>query len=242
MSSVPDDKTTSSSSTGAPTSSSDPDQASSTQSSTNVGAIAGGVVGGVAAVIIIALLIFFLRRRRRSHSGPRPLVNLNGQDEDDGMEEARHSTIAVASSAPTVTSPFIPTSTVPPSSQTGDVSSEDLTEGSAAAYTSLSEKGREARRRERQRQLETQMRKIQREINALNQEALVRRQSTMRTPGSGGAESQELKVEDLMSQLGEAQAHVAFLQQQQQSAWAMGLTDDPPPGYEAEPSEVSQHS
>jgi hypothetical protein len=176
----------------------------------------------MAALTAIACAVHFSKRHRRSDFGSRPLVDPNGSN--NGIGEIKRSAIAT----PSIVSP----------SCTHFSASESFTEESSTLSALSLEEDREARRQERQRFLLNQMYNIQREIESLNREVIVRRASSTRTLVSEGTESLEVDVEDLMSQLREAQAHVFFLQQHQQSAWAMGLTDNPPSGYDTELSFV----
>lgn len=137
--------------------------------------------------------------------------------------------------------PGVSSSYLPASSTQGDPSS---TSGSQAPASSLvagiaGSSGKGSRKKERQHELQAQMRQLQREIDSLNDQALERRATIRPPPGAGGAatldtgvQGPQADVQDVLEQLRRAQDQVSFLQQQQQSPWALGLTDEPPPNYE----------
>jgi hypothetical protein len=61
------------------------------------------------------------------------------------------------------------------------------------------------------------------------------REEAMERSSSGqgpGSEGRDPEAESLAEHSAHAQAHIACIEEQLQSAWATGLSDDPPPGYE----------
>ena len=102
----------------------------------------------------------------------------------------------------------------------------------------------EATRRARQNELDQQLRSIQQEMMYLSSDVRngekgarhhsVRRRQTL-DRGAPIAEAEEpegeISMEEMQEQLRNMRAQIAYLQEQQRSAWAQGLTDDPPPGY-----------
>ena len=98
-------------------------------------------------------------------------------------------------------------------------------------------------RRQRQDELELQMQAIQREMASLasqespaslSREALlspVRRSSQQIDQRNMGHEDDETSTKLLRERVREMEGQIAYLDRQRQSAWAQGLSDDPPPGY-----------
>ncbi|KAJ4487574.1 hypothetical protein J3R30DRAFT_3429333 [Lentinula aciculospora] len=110
------------------------------------------------------------------------------------------------------------------------------------AATTTSEKSE--LRRIRQQELERQMRDINEEIEELKTEAAKRfnpssGRSTSRTSTrkkisvkrGRGSDERVNSVAQLKAQIREMSSQIALLQSQQNSAWAQGLSDGPPPGY-----------
>ncbi len=115
---------------------------------------------------------------------------------------------------------------------------------SAATSPAHTSSAIEATRRERQNKLDQQLRSIQQEMMYLSSDVRngekgarhhsVRRRQTV-DRGAPVAEAEEpegeISMEEMQEQLRNMRAQIAYLQEQQRSAWAQGLTDDPPPGY-----------
>jgi hypothetical protein len=84
----------------------------------------------------------------------------------------------------------------------------------------------------RQMELGKQMGLIEQELRALKREASSA-SSVRRTSRSGSGEGTEGgdDVGDMKEQIRLMKEQIARLQMQQQSAWAQGYSDEPPPGY-----------
>ena len=183
----------------------------------NVGAIAGGTVGGVVAVALVVVALIFWRRRGK---------------EEDQESNGDVFTVVPSDSKPSldVTHPAtdLAPDTVPTPFETSDrqaIHHVTQSEGESTASTSpqanqqpiLSGK-QELARQQRQRDLELQMRQLQDEIAALG---------PVPGPSLPQNRAEDAQQMELMRQ------QIAMLQAQQQSSWAQGLTDEPPPGYTA---------
>jgi hypothetical protein len=164
------------------------------------------VVGAVLSIVFACLTVNFLRRRKRGLDQARlyPKDGLNNT-------QASH---CVSPFVFTKEDFFSPEAQInsSPSSLRPPMTPESLAE----------------RRLVRQRDLTRQMEIIQREIEALQEEAAEVPASARLDNGS--RENSDLNV---MDQLRRSQAHIAYLQLQLHSSWAMGLSDDPLPPYEA---------
>lgn len=141
------------------------------------------------------------------------------------------------------------------------ISSPDTSHYGAASNTSLinayassqaTTASREDIRRQRQQELDEQLRTVQEEINFLTSDISgqkpgrhqsIRRQRTQNRgqtqEGDGvrniasedGAEDEDMSMEEMREQLRTMKNQISHLREQQRSAWAQGLSDDPPPGY-----------
>ncbi|KAJ3722837.1 hypothetical protein DFJ43DRAFT_1042076 [Lentinula guzmanii] len=229
------------------------------------GAIAGGVVGGVAVVTIICAVWFFCLRRKKKkadeyhHDDPNTVL----QSEIDPF------ILPPAPMSDAYTLPdnsFSPPSTFRTSTALLKRSATGTTE--AVPHTSttinlLPSDSKAAIRRQRQQELERQMQQIGDEIKDLQIEAEERNagrdgMSTMMSPTSGQSRaplsatrsSRPVRsprspygnedVSQLKAQIQAMSEHIAYLQDQQNSAWAQGLSDEPPPGYS--PGPVDGHA
>lgn len=108
-------------------------------------------------------------------------------------------------------------------------------------------KGIEAIRQARQRELDQHLRSVQQEMAALaaeisNDQATPTRRPSIRQYSSArnqsGAvaaanevEDREMNMDEMTAQLRIMREQIDYLTAQQQSPWAQGLSDDPPPGY-----------
>ncbi|KAF8998267.1 hypothetical protein BDQ17DRAFT_1411126 [Cyathus striatus] len=242
----------STSSTSTQSFSSSPTTTSSIPSNTNPNAkkrsfysIVGGVVGAGAVVLIGAIIGSYFcwkRRARRRQFQPthRGVAELNDQDMPNASDTATMMTpllplgnsgadlsgsnqlLSPASKAPTSLS-FIP----------GDTKSNSY-DPSSLSSQSVTAIGRDEIRQARQRELQRRLLVIHQEMNELRAEL-----STHEVPGASaeifeiaqaGGDSDEI-VRGMSEQMQAMQAQIEFLQSQQQSEWAQGLTNDPPPGY-----------
>ncbi len=92
---------------------------------------------------------------------------------------------------------------------------------------------------ERQRALDERLRDAQQEMMILQAdmtgEKHIPRRRTVRRAGENGDQDRaeaEMTWDEMRGQLQQLRNQIAYLQDQQQSSWATGLSDDPPPGYE----------
>ncbi|KIY70436.1 hypothetical protein CYLTODRAFT_392047 [Cylindrobasidium torrendii FP15055 ss-10] len=90
-------------------------------------------------------------------------------------------------------------------------------------------------RRKRQRALQDQMRTIQAELSALS--AQQAGQPRFEASSGAGRESSELR--DLKGQISTMRGQLKALATSQQSAWAQGLSNEPPPGYTPAPENAT---
>jgi len=118
-----------------------------------------------------------------------------------------------------------PISSVSPTTSQGRGSDRNI--GSPPLTTSNST--REQLQQIRQDQLNAQMLAIQREMRELNNET--GRRATMTRPPKGGMNAGERELVQMREQIRTMREQIEFLQSNQDSAWAQGLSDDPPPGY-----------
>ncbi|KAF8998270.1 hypothetical protein BDQ17DRAFT_1309300 [Cyathus striatus] len=95
---------------------------------------------------------------------------------------------------------------------------------------SSSTTSREQIRRARQSEIKRRLHVVNQEMNELRSE--------LSTPNTGAGRSEKARTggdDDEMSRMREQvqdlQSHIELLQSQQESAWAQGLSNDPPPGY-----------
>ncbi|KAF8912180.1 hypothetical protein CPB84DRAFT_1742791 [Gymnopilus junonius] len=110
----------------------------------------------------------------------------------------------------------------------------------------------EATRRARQQELDQRLRTMQQEMAFLasditgekspvgpggQRNVSVRRRPTSNGTARGESEEggEELTMAEMREQLRQMRHQISYLREQQQSAWAQGLSDDPPPGYEPGP-------
>ncbi|KAJ3813245.1 hypothetical protein EV368DRAFT_67228 [Lentinula lateritia] len=145
--------------------------------------------------------------------------------------------------APGTTQDFLTT----PISSSGKLTGSTFSELASATRvvptgTAASEKFK--LRRMRQQELEQQMREINEEIEELKNEAAERSDPTttglmsrtsvrkMKSIRKGrNTDENTDSVAQLKAQIQEMSEEILFLQSQQNSAWAQGLSDEPPPGY-----------
>ena len=95
---------------------------------------------------------------------------------------------------------------------------------------------REEIRRVRQQDLDNRLRVVQHNIVQLEESSAgPERSVSLRRQTSGGAEIIEeemhMSVSDMQEAIRSQREQIRELREQQQSAWALGLSDDPPPGY-----------
>ncbi|KAF9478487.1 hypothetical protein BDN70DRAFT_836028 [Pholiota conissans] len=114
----------------------------------------------------------------------------------------------------------------------------------------------EAIRIARQNELDQRLRTVQEEMRYLTSdlssgEKSGRRSIRRRTANRGQSEAggdgtevveEEMSMSDMREQLRSMREQIAYLQDQQRSAWAQGLSDDPPPGYTPERTTSARYS
>lgn len=96
---------------------------------------------------------------------------------------------------------------------------------------------REVVQRERQMELGRQMRAVRQDMRDLTTDFHVvttRRRATV----ASGARGEEVEMLNLRGQIRVMKEQIEHLQAQQQSPWARGLSDEPPPGYSTRHSSV----
>ncbi|KAJ7620850.1 hypothetical protein DFH06DRAFT_1482452 [Mycena polygramma] len=223
-SSVPTDTSVSSNATPSPSSSA---VLSPSKSSPSVGLIVGVTISVIAVLLILLLLAFLLVRKRRRRRNAR-------MELDPEPAFVSHAAFASAQGSSSNTSfapkfePFMSTvaSSVSPTS--------------TSAPTALSSKAAQAR----QEYLLNQMRDVQWQLQALQGRGTSSAAPSTAAPSSSGVVSSPSASESALSgttdgsglaqarQQNEAlQERIRALEQQLQSQWALGLSDEPPPGY-----------
>jgi len=179
----------------------------------NIGAIVGGAIGGVAAVaLVVAAFLFWRRRGETELDSTGEVVAVVQSESKPSLDSMR------PHNADTVPTPFgRDWQAIYHATHFG----QELSTNSNQQLP-LSSK-QEAARQQRQKELELQMRRLQDEMTSLG-------------PGPGRGLSAVLdpdRAEDAR-QIEMMKQQIALLQAQQQSSWAQGLTDEPPPGYTAD--------
>ncbi|KAH7874868.1 uncharacterized protein C8R40DRAFT_1170977 [Lentinula edodes] len=250
----------SSSSSSSASSTTDYSSSQSDSKTVSAGAIAGGVIGGVAALAIVAVVWFFCQRRTKSedndYHNDDPNTVLQREIDPFILPLAVDSTHPNDSSRPSST---FRTSTALLQRTTTGIS-EGVPRTSSTIPPPLPLDSKSAIRRQRQQDLERQMQQITDEIKDLQIEAAERNDgrdptmsSSISAPGrslSSVARSRSMRsprsadgkedVSQLKAQIQAMSEHIAYLQDQQNSAWAQGLSDEPPPGYS--PGPVDGHA
>ncbi|KAJ3903867.1 hypothetical protein F5879DRAFT_116866 [Lentinula edodes] len=250
----------SSSSSSAASSTSDYSSTQSDSKTVSVGVIAGGVIGGVAALAIVAVAWFFCQRRKKSedigYHNDDPNTVLQREIDPFILPPASDFTQPDDSSRPSST--FRTSTALLKRTATGI--SEGVPRTSSTIPPPLPLDSKSAIRRQRQQDLERQMQQISSEIRDLQIEAAERnggrdptmsslisapsralssvtRSRSVRSPRSPDGKED---VSQLKAQIQAMSEHIAYLQDQQNSAWAQGLSDEPPPGYS--PGPVDGHA
>jgi hypothetical protein len=215
------------------------------------GAIAGGIAGGIATLVFVMFFLSSWRRRRRRNldalqrEGDPPflITSFNIGRDPPAVSAPRMADLQsqIRSKAP-IAAPQLLNQTGYNSGYFGqggagssqrDGSSEflgNLSTTDAAfsghedhhnSHPSTPEQTREKVRHERQEELDHRLRVVQREMEQLTGSTLA-----LRHTGEEG-----LSVTDMRMEMSMMREQIALLRAQQQSAWALGLSDDPPPGY-----------
>jgi len=132
---------------------------------------------------------------------------------------------------------------------TDPIPSSDMSSSAAALLTIPTEKNqyqpsrlrgdRTDIQQERQRALNERLRDAQQEMMILEAdmtgEKRISRRRTVRRAGENDDQDvaeAEMTWGEMRGQLQQLRNQIAYLQEQQHSSWAIGLSDDPPPGYE----------
>ena len=131
---------------------------------------------------------------------------------------------------------------LPSSTSNSNVLDTSSNNGSASPLlpSSLNVAGtREEVRRARQQDLDNRLRVVQHNIEQLEESsARSGRSVSLRRQTSGAAEIIEeemhMSMPDIQEAIRSMREQIGVLRRQQQSAWALGLSDDPPPGYTME--------
>lgn len=90
-------------------------------------------------------------------------------------------------------------------------------------------------RQVRQAEIGERLRTVEAEMNDLKRGVSTRRQPRRENPQSDGADM----IAQMREQMAMMQQEIQTLRENQRSDWAMGLTDEPPPGYTASPTSHS---
>jgi len=175
----------------------------------NIGAIVGGTVGGVAAVALLVIALLLWRRRDKGNGEMIEVVPSETKPSLDFM----HLSTDTPNTIPT---PFGANNwqDIYQATHTG-IEPTSVTSTESTEQPGLSSK-QAAARQQRQKELELQMRHLQEEMMAL---------------GPGPSVSLHSDRAEDARQMEMMREQIAMLQEQQQSSWAQGLTDEPPPGY-----------
>ncbi|KIM48570.1 hypothetical protein M413DRAFT_437782 [Hebeloma cylindrosporum] len=104
----------------------------------------------------------------------------------------------------------------------------------------------EAIRRARQNEIDERLRAVQEEVTHLTsdlqgekggrQPSVRRRGANKRGDQEVAGEAEEMTMAEMREQLSVMKEQIGYLREQQRSAWAQGLSDDPPPGYTLNPA------
>ena len=129
---------------------------------------------------------------------------------------------------------------LPSSTSNSNVLDTSSNNGSASPLlpSSLNVAGtREEVRRARQQDLDNRLRVVQHNILQLEESSARGRSVSLRRQTSGAAEEEmHMSMPDIQEAIQSMREQIGVLRRQQQSAWALGLSDDPPPGYTMEAS------
>jgi len=179
----------------------------------NIGTIVGGTVGGIGAVALVVAAFLIWHRRGGPKLDSTGEVFAVVQSESKPSLDSMH-----PHNANTVPTPFgSDWQAIYHATHFGG----DLSANSTQQLPISSKQ--EAARQQRQKELELQMHRLRDEMASLG-------------PGPGWGSSVLLdpdRAEDAR-QIEMMKQQIALLQAQQQSSWAQGLTDEPPPGYTAD--------
>lgn len=228
---------------------------------TLVGAIVGGIAGGIAIFVFVIFLLSCWHRRRNPDAlqrdggngdpasltrslnigrGP-PAVSAPRMAQLQSQIRSKPPIVAPQSNQTGSNSGYSGQGGAGPShwdgsrkflgniNTTGVTSNGMLRSGHEDHHNShpnTQEQTREEVRHERQEELDYRLRVVQREMEQVTESTLtLRRQRTLTHTG------EEVSVSDMRMEVMLMREQIALLRSQQRSAWALGLSDDPPPGY-----------
>ncbi|KAF8077613.1 hypothetical protein FPV67DRAFT_1775019 [Lyophyllum atratum] len=103
--------------------------------------------------------------------------------------------------------------------------------------TATQDSSREAVRRARQSEIDQRLRVVRREMHDLKTDITTETPRRESVRSTGRTRTDEAEISEMREQMRLMQEQIEFLRGQQQSEWAQGLSDEPPPGYaDAAPS------
>ncbi|GLB34615.1 hypothetical protein LshimejAT787_0201800 [Lyophyllum shimeji] len=183
------------------------------------GAIAGGVVGGILLLLLILALLFLLRRRRRKLA----------VDSSDVSDSGGPVLIPFTSTQPTTPQSSPEVRTAPHDAATFLIPERKRWPPVQSSTTSMSTSS-EALRAQRQAELSDQISGLTRTMQGT---------SNSRSTGSASTSGWEgSEVSRVMEQNIAMKAEIEQLKAQLHSDWALGLSNDPPPGYSKRQSDL----
>ena len=209
------------------------------EKSTPLGAIIGGAAGGVFLLGLIAFFIFWRQRKSRKE---REVYNhsfsIDTHEPSHVVQPYYHS----VNQAEPDYNPYEASSNAYPMSQASSsaiaVSGTGGAVNSAAAGHSLTEK--ERLRQARQAQLTQRLRAIEQEAQMLENNMRGSSASSMYTSQDATSTSGDrAEVAEMREEMRRMQEEIAMLRRNQASPWAQGLTDEPPPGYDPNPTSTA---
>ena len=224
-----------------------------TRARTPVGAIIGGVAGGIVIfVVVIFLLLCWHRCRGRDSQRTAPPITEFNMGENPSMAAV----LGLPYTRPPVHSkasrliPHLenqtgynsaPSQGVPGISRQnksrrllGNLNNADSVPGGMPpsgqqnhqlSHPNTQESTRDEIRRERQEELDNRLRMVQQEmvqVTALGEQRML---------GATPMEEADLSTSDIRMEIQLMREQIQLLREQQRSTWALGLSDNPPPGY-----------
>jgi hypothetical protein len=232
-----------------------PKSTTANSAKTSVGAIVGGIAGGIVIFVFIIFLLSYWHRRRnpdalQRHGGNGDPCLIKSFDIGRGSPavsaRVAHLQSQIRSKAPIVTpqlsnqsgsnSGYAGQGGAGPSRRdvsrnflgnlnTTDVASSGILQSGHEDYhnshPNTREQTREEVRHERQEELDYRLRVVQRAMEQVTESTLA-----LRHTGDVGLSVTDMRVEMMLMR-----EQIALLRAQQRSAWALGLSNDPPPGY-----------
>ncbi|KXN91406.1 hypothetical protein AN958_00668 [Leucoagaricus sp. SymC.cos] len=198
------------------------------------GAIAGGVIGSLACLAIIGIVYWFYLRRPRNRRRTLNLLSPADNAPIPPHNEAHDKISPTVFNSPLTPPPVhVPTSTAPlsiPIAPIGVYDYRGRLDNQSQLYVANpdSPKSVDSPRSTRRADIKKQVALMQKEINVLTVDL------KSRTNGSSSRKEQrrqDTSISELREQIRLLNEEVAFLQAQQSSSWAQGLSNEPLPGY-----------